>query len=124
MEPSALTIDIRSGPTGTRARVEGDIDISVATPVQEILLQAIRTHGPRLLLDLSGVSFLDCAGLRALVHTRRRLELHGGSLHLVAASASVHRILKLTGLQDIFPAFPVDFPASPASPAEARGVTR
>lgn len=65
MEPSALTIDIRSGPSGTRARVEGDIDISVATPVQEILLQAIRTHGPQLLLDLSGVSFLDCAGLRA-----------------------------------------------------------
>jgi anti-anti-sigma factor len=102
-EPTGLTIDVRSDPSGTRARVEGDIDISVVTPVQEILLQAIHTHGPLLLLDLSGVSFLDCAGLRALVMTRRRVELHGGSLQLVAPSAAVRRILRLTGLQELIP---------------------
>jgi anti-sigma B factor antagonist len=97
-----ITIEVRSDPSGTRARLEGDIDISVAGSVQEILLQAIRAHGPRLLLDLSGVSFLDCAGLRALLLTRRRVELRGGTLQLIAVSPSVRRILRLTGLQETF----------------------
>jgi anti-anti-sigma regulatory factor len=40
---------------------------AVADRLQELLLRITRAHGPRLLLDLSAVSFMDCAGRRALV---------------------------------------------------------
>lgn len=114
---TGLTVYVRPGPTGTIARVEGEIDIYVEPRVKEFLLEVIRTHGPRLQLDLSGVSFLDCAGLRVLVVTRRRAELRKGWLRLVAASAPVRRIIGLTGLQG---AFPVETPnRDAAGPREA-----
>ena len=56
--------------------------------------------GARLLLDVSGVSFMDCAGLRALLTTRRRAELRGGFMRLIAVSRAVRRIIELTGAHE------------------------
>ena len=60
----------------------------------------MREHDARLLLDVSGVSFMDCAGLRALLATRRRAELRGGFMRLIATSAAVRRIMELTGTHE------------------------
>jgi anti-anti-sigma factor len=46
---------------------------------------------------------MDCAGLRALLMTRRRAEMRKGSVRLVAASATVRRVINATGMKDIFP---------------------
>ena len=52
------------------------------------------------MLDVSGVSFMDCAGLRVLLATRRRAEMRGGCMRLIAASAAVRRIIEPTGAHD------------------------
>jgi anti-sigma B factor antagonist len=98
-----LTLRVRPGDRGTVIWVSGEIDVDTTDALQDALLQVMRTHGAWLLLDLSGVSFMDCAGLRALVLTQRRAELRNGSIRLIAASAAVHRILDLTKMQDVFP---------------------
>ena len=87
----------------TVVRIEGQIDLCVADSLREVLLRITRAHGARLLLDLSAVSFLDCAGLRALVLALRHAELHGGSMHLIAASAITRRIITLTGREGVLP---------------------
>ena len=51
-------------------------------------------------MDVSGVSFMDCAGLRALLATRRRAELRGGFMRLIATSAAVRQIIELTGTHE------------------------
>jgi anti-sigma B factor antagonist len=96
---------LRICPDGSGAivRIEGEIDVCVADQLQELLLQIVRADGPRLLLDLSAVSFMDCAGLRSLVLTRRRAELRGWSMHLIAVSAAIRRIMTLTGMEDALP---------------------
>jgi anti-anti-sigma factor len=98
-----LTLCVQPGDYGTIVRVGGDVDVSVAGPLQDLLLRAMRTHSPSLLLDLSGVSFMDCAGVRALLLIRRRAELRSGSVRLIAASPAVRRIIELVGMRDIFP---------------------
>jgi anti-anti-sigma factor len=52
------------------------------------------------MLDVSGVSFMDCAGLRVLLLTRRRAEMRGRVPALLATSAAVRRIIELTGAQE------------------------
>ena len=52
------------------------------------------------MVDVSGLSFMDRAGLRAFLATRRRAELRGGCMRLIAASAEVRRIIELTGAQE------------------------
>ena len=78
-----------SGADGIVVAVSGEVDVCTEGPLQLALLRIMRERGARLLLDVSDVSFMDCAGLRALLTTRRRAELRGGFMRLVATSAAV-----------------------------------
>jgi len=66
-----VTLGVRPGDDGTVVAVSGEVDVCTEAPLQQALLRIMREHGARLLLDVSGVSFMDCAGLRALLTTRR-----------------------------------------------------
>lgn len=70
-----LTLGVRPGDDRTVVVVSGEVDVCTEASLQQALLRIMREHGARLLLDVSGVSFMDCAGLRALLTTRRRAEL-------------------------------------------------
>src|SRR6185503_12437443 len=70
---------------------------------REMMLRVMRRRSPSLLLDLSGVSFMDCAGLRALLMTQRLAAMRGGSVCLIAESPAVRRIIDLLGVRDAFP---------------------
>ena len=94
-----LILCARSGDDGIVVAVSGEVDVCTEGALQQVLLRIMRERG-RLLLDLSGVSFIDCAGLRALLTTRRRAELCGGFMRLIATSAAVRRIIELTGTHE------------------------
>jgi anti-sigma B factor antagonist len=95
-----VTLYVRPGDGGIIVAVSGEVDVCTKAQLQQALLPIIRERSPRLMLDLSGVSFMDCAGLRALLATRRRAEMRGGFLRPIAASAAVRRITELTGAQE------------------------
>lgn len=98
-----LTVRVRPGDQGTVVQVGGDLDFEDGDSFQAILLHVMGAYSPRLLLDLAGVSFMDCAGLRALLVTRRRAEMRKGSVRLVAASATVRRVITAIGMSDMLP---------------------
>ena len=54
-----------------------------------------------LVLDLSGTTFISSAGLSVMLNARRRLDDAGGSLLVGAASATVRRLIELSGLADM-----------------------
>lgn len=55
-----------------------------------------------LVVDLSGVGFMDSTGLGVLVGALRLARLHNGSLHLVGPRERIHRIMAITGLDSVF----------------------
>lgn len=63
-------------------------------------------HGPRLLVDLSGVVFIDSSGLGALVGVLKHLG-EGGEVGLVTEASGVLSLLKITRLSTIFQVFPM-----------------
>jgi len=95
-----VTLGVRPGDDGTVVAVSGEVDVCMEAALQQALLRIMREHGARLLLDVSGVSFMDCAGLRALLTTRRRAELRGGFMRLITVSRAVRRIIELTGAHE------------------------
>jgi anti-sigma B factor antagonist len=95
-----VTLSIRPGDGGTIVAISGEVDVCTEAALQQALLRIIRERGARLMLDVSGVSFMDCAGLRALLAARRQAEMRGGFLRLIAASAAVRRITELTGADE------------------------
>lgn len=99
----ALTLHICPADGGAVVWASGDVDTNVAGTLQDMMLSVMRRQGPSLLLDLSGVSFMDCAGLRALLLTQRRAGMRGRSVSLIAESPAVRRIIDLLGVRDLFP---------------------
>jgi anti-anti-sigma factor len=77
--------------------VTGEIDLSTCGRLRD----AIEPHlGPRkqVILELSGVRFMDSSCLGILEHARTSLTADGGSLVLRNPSRVAHRLLTLTGL--------------------------
>ena len=54
-----------------------------------------------LILDLSGMSFMDSAGLGVILGRFRKLSMRGGKLVVKGMSASVDRIFQMSGLYAI-----------------------
>ena len=85
--------------------VEGEIDLAIAGRFAEELEDAVRECSPNLLIDLTGVTFIDSTGLSALVVGHRCATAAGGWLRLVGPSARVSRLLVITGLDQLLPAY-------------------
>lgn len=86
-----------AGPYGV-ITVGGEIDAHSAGGLREHLLIALCHLSPRLVLDLSRLTFIDSSGLAALVVTWKLAEAAGGTLRLAGASDQVARKLRTTGL--------------------------
>ena len=82
--------------------VSGEIDLETAAQLSDHALTAIREVSPRLVLDLSRVTFMDSTGLQVLIAIKRRAELAGGSLALVGVARAVMKVLTVTGLSETF----------------------
>lgn len=57
------------------------------------------------LLDLSGVSFVDSSGLGALVSGYNSMKKRGGSVALVAVPGRIRELLELSRLTSVFPIY-------------------
>ena len=75
----------------------GEIDLATVDLLQaEIDVAA--TESKAVVLDLRGVTFMDSAGLRLVVHSTRALEGEGGTLAIVRGPKEVQRVFDLVGL--------------------------
>jgi anti-anti-sigma factor len=100
-EITGLTLRVRPSDYGTVVQLSGEMDVSSMGPLQELLLRIMRAKGPRLLLDLCGVSFMDCSGVTALIMTQRRAVQRQGWVRLIAVSQRVRTVIELTGVQEV-----------------------
>ena len=82
--------------------VTGEIDSSNCTELHDELLRAAAGDDGRCTVDLSGVSFMDSSGLRALLIGHRALSDAGKAFVVAGVSDSVRRLLEITGLLERF----------------------
>src|ERR1700744_4247151 len=99
-----LSIRVRPGDDHALVSVGGEVDINSAPLLQQRLMHLLEGNEPRLLVDLSGVTFIDCFATRTLAETCRRAEGRPCSIQFVALSEPVKRLAELTGLAGELPA--------------------
>ena len=76
----------------------GEVDVFTAPTLDEAISAELAEQRSRLVVDLSGVSFLDSTGLGVLVKGLKGARDAGGSLDLVVTSDRIRRIFDITGL--------------------------
>jgi anti-sigma B factor antagonist len=81
--------------------VEGELDLYTAPGLEE-LIRGLGDEVTHVLVDLTGVSFIDSAGVGLLTQSAKRLGARGGAMILVIDTTSVRKIFELTGLDRFF----------------------
>lgn len=105
--PQGFAVEV-SDPDGNTVCivVRGELDMSVAPGLADAITGA-SSAGVSVLLDLSGVTFLDSSAIGALVASGREVTEGGGRLQIGPRSDIVTRVLEITGLAEPSDAFDV-----------------
>jgi len=79
--------------------VRGELDLAVAG---QLTKQLCDLAGSDVVVDLSDLTFIDAAGLRALVTANHKVRSHGHQLTVRGAHGLVRRVFEVTRLAGLF----------------------
>jgi anti-sigma B factor antagonist len=83
----------------------GEIDVAAAAESRVFLLAALGDGRGRLVVDVTDVTFIDASGLGVLVFVAKTAARDGGWLRLVGANPMLRRMMGITCLTAVLPAY-------------------
>ncbi len=103
MTDASLTVGHDSADT-VRIAVYGEIDMANADEVEHQILGAISNQLTAVTIDLSGLEYIDSAGIRVLFTLGNRLDILQIVLQLVVpVGSSIRRVIDLSGMAAAIP---------------------
>lgn len=99
-------IDVTEKEDTVVIRIKGELDLSESPRLKHALGKAEAGQAGRVLLDLEELTFIDAAGLSALVAASHRSESNGGRLRFTRGRGNVARLFRLTDLHMTLPFLP------------------
>jgi anti-sigma B factor antagonist len=108
MTQDTLSIDLTTVKDGAVAvfALSGTLDIATSPTLRAALLEAADRDDHEMIVDLTQLEFLDSTGLGALIGAHKRASEHGGAVRLVAHEGQILRLLRITGLLEVFSVYP------------------
>jgi anti-sigma B factor antagonist len=90
--------------------LRGELDAHDAPRLRELFSAAVAglegAESPCLVVDLTGVAFMDSTALGTLVGAVRRVREVGGELAIVLPETAARRIFEITGLDEVLDVHP------------------
>ncbi|MFD9390794.1 STAS domain-containing protein [Streptomyces sp. NPDC060000] len=103
---NALKITTRDAVTGPVVEILGDLDYAHAGRLRELLPTLTLQPGQRLILDLTDMEFCDSSGITALIAAHHHALAAHADIALAGVPANTRRVLRIVGLDQIFPLHP------------------
>ena len=76
---------------------EGDLDVYTVGSLRDAIAEFVEEGGPKVVVDLDGVPFMDSSGLGALMGGVRRLREAGGDLAIACTREQHLKLFTITG---------------------------
>lgn len=121
---AAGTASIATDAGGTVVSLFGDHDISTVPHLSGVLAQVFGDEIADVVIDLSGVRFMDASTIGVILRGKRLLTAESRTLTLRAPSSVASRLLELCRLSDLVDAPPSGAPLVPGALASWIGVPR
>ncbi|MFB6805156.1 STAS domain-containing protein [Streptomyces sp. NPDC056387] len=103
---SPLDIEVRDTATGLLVEVIGELDYDTSADLRDLITTLPLEPGQRLVLDLARMEFCDSSGITALIAVRNHAQSAGADMALAAVPANTLRVLRVVGLDRVFPLHP------------------
>lgn len=88
--------------------VTGELDSHTCNEFKRYLHEAIEEGAGNVVVDLTGVTFIDSAALGVIIGSARRLAPHRSRLSIDCLDNSVGRVLRIVGMDRVFPVRTLD----------------
>src|SRR5438309_8014332 len=82
--------------------LEGEIDLHVSPRVERALASIIKKRPACVVVDFSGVRFIDSSGLAVLIRAMQDIQKYGGKLTLSGLNHHVRPIFEMARLDQVF----------------------
>ena len=86
--------------------LEGEIDLHVSPQIGTRLTAMIESKPPRLVVDLSQVTYIDSSGLAVLIEAMQNVGRYGGQFALCGLQEGVRPIFEIARLDQVFQIYP------------------
>ena len=84
----------------------GEIDLTNAEGLRDALLSALNEGALGLVVDMTATTFIDSAGVTALVRASRRAAATEATVRLAVIAPAVLRVLNLVGIDQLVQVYP------------------
>jgi anti-sigma B factor antagonist len=74
--------------------------------LRDAIAQLLRQKRKQIVLNLSGLQYIDSSGIGELARNYASVVKQGGQVKVVGLSSKVEEVLKITQLYQVFPEFP------------------
>jgi anti-sigma B factor antagonist len=86
--------------------VTGRLTSFEAKAFREMIFDELKQGHTNIVLNLTGLNYLDSSGIGELVRNYMSVVKKGGAMKVVGLAPKVEEILKVTQLYQVFPEFP------------------
>ncbi len=101
-EGHGLQVDISERDGVAVLAPKGDVDMSASPNLRASLRPLVAKDKSRLIIDLSGVPYMDSSGVATLVEAMKLVRNHKGSLALCGMNDRVRGIFEIARLDQYF----------------------
>lgn len=98
-------VTLTFGDDAARIALSGQVDVATGSALIDAATSAVARYAV-VEMDLSGVTFIDSIGLRALLKVKRFADAYDTTVAFVAVSSPVRATIGLAGLADQFGELP------------------
>jgi anti-sigma B factor antagonist len=101
-----LRIAVRYALETTVVELAGELDLATVQVLDARLAALGEYRLPRMVIDVTALTFCDCSGLGALVRARNEAVAGGGWLRLCGAAGMLAKMIKIARMASVLPGYP------------------
>jgi len=102
---SVATVESDSEPY-TLVELTGEADVTNSDALRDVLDAEAAKQPRTMIIDLSGLRFMDSSALHVILRANRVLDRQGGVLALASPREPVAKMLRLTAADQLIPVYP------------------
>jgi len=102
----SFSVKIRHRDQVTLVEVSGHLTFFEVAALRDSIQSLLKQNRKNILLNLSGLQYLDSSGIGELARLYVAVVKHGGAMKVIGLTSKVEEILKITHLSRLFQEFP------------------
>ena len=118
-----MEVHVRNHERAAIIEVQGEVDLYTSPRMREAIVQTASAKTPTVVVDLSGVGYMDSSGVATLVEGLQLSRGYGGTFRLAGLGGAVREVFKFAKLEKVFEIYPDATRALAGPAASSPGAT-